>query len=46
MPMYNLLDYRENCSLASESLWYCYRVEIDYFDDNTSEGKSFNYQKK
>ena len=42
MPMYNLLEYSQNYSVTSESLWNYYRDEIDNFDDNASDGKSLN----
>ena len=46
MPMYNLLQYSQNCSMASGSLWNYYRQEIDDADDNASDGKSFKYKTK
>ena len=46
MPMYNLLEYSQNYSTTSGSLWNYYRDEIDGFNDNTSEGKSFIYKTK
>ena len=39
MSMYNLLEYRDNYSMASGSLWNYYRDEIDSVDDNASHGK-------
>ena len=30
--------------MTSGSLWNYYRVEIDYVDDNASDGKSFEYK--
>ena len=44
MPMYSLLEYSQNYSMTSGSLWNYYRVEIDYVDDNASDGKSFEYK--
>ena len=46
MPVYNLLEYSENYSVKSGSLWNCYRDEIDGVDDNASQGKSFEYKTK
>ena len=41
--MYNLLEYSQNYSMASGSLWNYYRDGIDDVDDNASDGKLFNY---
>lgn len=39
IPMYNLLDYSHNYSMASGRLWnYCHRNEIDDVDDYASWG--------
>ena len=46
MPMYNLLEYSQNYSMTSGSLWSCYRDKIDDVDDNASNGKSFEYKTK
>ena len=46
MPMYNQLEYNQNYSMATESLWNYYRYKIDDVDDNASDGKSFNYNTK
>ena len=46
MSIYNLLEYSQNNSMASGSLWNYYREEIDDEDDNTSNGKSFKYKTK
>ena len=46
MLMYNLLEYSQNYSMTLGSLWNYYREEIDDVDDNTSDGKSFNYKPK
>ena len=44
IPMYNLLEYSQNYSMTSGSSWdYC-RGEVDYVDDNVSDGKSFKYK--
>ena len=42
MPMYNLLEYSDNYSIISRSLWNYYRDKIDGADvgDNASDGKS------
>ena len=42
MSMYNLLEYSQNYSMTSESLWNCCRIEID----DALDGKSFNYRTK
>ena len=44
MPVYNFLAYSVNYSMTSGSLWNYYVDEIDDFDDNTSEDKSFKYK--
>ena len=36
MQMYNLLEYSQNYSKTSGSLWNYYRDEIDDVDDNAS----------
>ena len=46
MPMYNLLEYSQNYSITSGSLWNCDRDEIDDVDDNASDGKLFDYKTK
>ena len=38
MPMYNLLEYSQNCSKTSGNLWNYHRDEIDDVDDNASDG--------
>ena len=40
MSMYNLLEHSQNYSMTSGSFWNYYRDEIDYVDDNTSDGDS------
>ena len=42
MPMYNLLEYSQNYSMSSGSLWNYYRDKIDDVDD----GKLFRYKTK
>ena len=42
--MYNLLEYSQNYSMTSGSLWNYYRDEIDDVDNNVSDGKSFRYK--
>ena len=58
MPMYNLLEYSDNFSMTSGSLWNCYRDEVNNSanetDDNdnminsikTTTSKSFKYKTK
>ena len=46
MPMYNLLEYSQNYSMTSGSLWNYYRDEIDDIDDNALDSKSFKYKTK
>ena len=46
MPMYNMLEYSQNYSMTSGSLWNFYRDEIDDVDDNASDGKLINYKTK
>ena len=38
MPMYNRLEFSQNDSMTSGSLWNFYRNEIDDVDDNASDG--------
>ena len=46
MPMFNLLEYRQNYSMTSGSLCNYYRDEIDNIHDNASDGNSFKYKTK
>ena len=46
MPMYNLLQYVQNYSMTSGSLWNYYRDQIDDVGDNALDGKSFEYKTK
>ena len=46
MQTYNLLEYSQNYSITSGTLWNYYRDEIDDVDDNASDGKSFKYKTK
>ena len=46
MSMYHLLEYSQNDSMTSGSLWNYYRDKIDEVDDNASDGKSFEYKTK
>ena len=39
MLEYNLLEYSQNFSMTSQSLWNSYRDEIDDIDDNALDGK-------
>ena len=41
MPMYNLLEYSQNYSMAPRRLLNYYRDKIDGGDDNASDGKLF-----
>ena len=43
MPIYNLFEYSDNCSMTSGSLWNYYRDEIN---DDANEIKSFEYETK
>ena len=40
MPMYNLLDYSDNYSMTSESLWNYYRDKVN---DDENEIDNANY---
>ena len=44
MPMHNLLEYSQNCSMTLRSLWNYYRDKI--INDNASVGKSCKYNTK
>ena len=46
IPIYDPLEYSQNYSMTSRSLWNYYRDEIDDVDDNVSDGKSFKYKTK
>ena len=46
MSIYNLLEYNQNYSMTSGSLWNYYRDEIDTIHDNASYGKSVKYKTK
>ena len=46
MLIYNLLEYGDNYSMSSGSLWNCYRGSINDVNGNASEGKSFEYKTK
>ena len=41
--MYNLLEYSDNYSITSGSLWNYNRNETSGVDDNASQSKSFEY---
>ena len=43
MPMYNLIEYSNNYSKTSGSLWQCHR---DDPNDNITESESFKYKTK
>ena len=46
MPMYNLLEYSQECSMTSGSLWNYYRDEMYDVDDNVLDSKSFKHETK
>ena len=46
MPMYNLLEYSQNYSMTSRSLWNYFRDKIDNINDNATDSKSFKYKTK
>ena len=46
LRMYNILEYGDNYSMTSGSLCNYHRDEIDGVDDNSSDGKSFEYKTK
>ena len=46
IPIYNLLEYSQNYSMTSRSLWNYYRYGIGYVDNNASDGKLFEYKTK
>ena len=43
MLMYNLIEYSNNYSKTSESLWQCYKDEPN---DNIADSESFKYKVK
>ena len=46
MAMCNLLEYNDNCSMTSGSLWNCYRDEInDDANENNAVNNSINNNK-
>ena len=46
MPMCNILEYIQNYSVKSGSLWNYYRDERPDINDNVSDGKSLNVRQK
>ena len=46
MPMYNLLEYSQKCSMTSGSLWNYYRDEMYDVEDNVLDSKSFKHETK
>ena len=44
MPLYNLLEYSQNYSIKSGSLWNYHRDKTDDVDAGASDGKSFKYK--
>ena len=46
MPIYDLLDYSKNYSMASGRLWTFYRDEVNGAQDYASDSKWFKYKTK
>ena len=46
MLMYHLLEYSQNYSMTSRSLWNYFRDKIDNINDNATDSKSFKYKTK
>ena len=51
MPVYNLIEYSDNYSKTSGSLWQCYRDEPSVNDDSvinnfTGNNASFKFKQK
>ena len=46
MSMYNLLEYSQNYSMISGSLWNYYKDKVVSVNDNASHEKSFKYKTK
>ena len=46
LSMYNLLEYSQDYSMTSGSLWNYYRDEIHDVNDNVSDHNSFKYKIK
>ena len=46
MPIYNLLEYSQNYSIISESLWNYYRDGIDDISNNASDEKLLKLKTK
>ena len=46
IPMYSLLKYSDNYSMTLVSWWNYHRDKIYEFDENASDGKSFEYKTK
>ena len=46
MPMYNLLEYSQNYSMISVSLWNYYRDKIIDIDDSASDDELCEYKTK
>ena len=44
MPMGNLLEYSDNYSMDTGSLWNFYRDKIDDVDDDALNDKSLKYK--
>ena len=45
MPMYNLLEYSDNYSMTSGSLWNYYRDEVNVANENNAASNKINNKK-
>ena len=45
MVMYNLLEYSDNCSMTSGSLWNYYRDEMNDVNENNADNYGINNDK-
>ena len=41
MPVYNLLEYKENYSITSRSLWNCYRNEVNNSANENNDANNY-----
>ena len=41
MPVYNLLEYKENYSITSRSLWNCYRNEVNSSANENNDANNY-----
>ena len=46
MPMHNLFEYCDNCSMTFGRFWNYYRDEVDNVDDDVLDSKLFRYKTK